>query len=604
MHYLRPYRWHYVGMLLLGFLGTGLAIAIPLLVQRVIDGPVRHGDPAGLWILGALALAFGAVEAGMMFLRRYVSSATALSMEARLRSDLYRHLQRLPVSFHDGWQSGQLLSRATTDLSMIRRFLSFGLIFFIINIVTFVAVTGLLVHLYWPLGLTVAASTIPLAMISNRFTKRFNAMSRTMQDQQGDVATLVEESAGGIRVIKAFGRHDHMSSLFDARATALRDTAIDKARLTAGTWPRFDLISNIMLATSLVGGAVAVSVGHLTVGELVAFVTLQLMLIWPVDSLGFIIANAQEATTAADRIYEILDTQPSIIDRPGAVVLRRESVTGAIRFEGVRFAYPDSGGAPDGAGGPDGVGRRSRPIEVLRGVDLQIYPGETLAIVGATGSGKTTLASLIPRLIDPTGGRITLDGRDIRDFTLDSLRSVIGFAFEEATLFSMSVRENLTLGHPDATDDEIRQAIEIAQADFVWELPWGLSTRVGEQGLSLSGGQRQRLALARAVLGRPRILVLDDPLSALDVHTEALVEQALARVLRGTTAILVVHRPSTVALADRVALLKDGVIAAVGTHSHLLATEPHYREVLATATDGGADGTRSDPAAEQEEALA
>jgi ATP-binding cassette subfamily B protein len=583
--YLRPYRWHYVGLILLGFLGTGLAMAIPLLVQRVIDGPVRHGDAAGLWALGGLALAFGTVEAGMMFLRRYVSSDTALRMEARLRSDLYRHLQRLPVSFHDGWQSGQLLSRATSDLAMIRRFLSFGLIFLVINTVTFIAVTGLLVHLYWPLGLVVAASTIPLAVISNRFTRRFNVMSRAMQDQQGDVATLVEESAAGIRVIKAFGRHDHMSSLFDTRARTLHDTAIDKARLAAGTWPRFDLITNTMLAISLVGGAVAVSLDHLTVGGLVAFVTLQLMLIWPVNSLGFIIANVQEATTAADRIYEILDTKPSIVDRPGAVVLRPESVTGAIRFEGVRFAYPDAGGT-DGGAGPDGVRRRSRPTEVLRGIDLQIHPGETLAIVGATGSGKTTLASLIPRLIDPTAGRVTLDGRDIRDFTLDSLRSVIGFAFEEATLFSMSVRENLTLGHPDATDEQIRQAIEIAQADFVWELPWGLSTRIGEQGLSLSGGQRQRLALARAVLGRPRILVLDDPLSALDVHTESLVEEALARVLRGTTAIIVVHRPSTVALADRVALLKDGVIAAVGTHSHLLATEPAYREVLSAEQEG------------------
>jgi ATP-binding cassette subfamily B protein len=577
-------------LILAGCAATGVGITIPLLVQRVIDGPVLRGDTAGLWTLGALALAFGTVEAGLGFFRRYVGSVTALAMEARLRSDIYRHLQKLPVGFHDGWQSGQLLSRATTDLSVIRRFLSFGLVFLFINTVTFVTVVGLLLNLYWPLGLAVAASTIPLAVISNRFTKRFNVMSRTMQDQQGDVATLAEESAGGIRVIKAFRRHDHMSSIFDARARTLRDTAVGKARLLANTWPRFDLISNTMLAVSLVGGAVAVSAGELTVGGLVAFVTLQLMLIWPVDALGYIIANAQEAMTAADRIYELLDAEPSIVDRPGAAVLLKAEVTGAVRFEDVRFAYP-------GAPGHAQVGRGANPApghaqvrrganEVLRGVDLQVYPGETLAIVGVTGSGKTTLASLVPRLIDPTGGRITLDGTDIRDVTIDSLRSVIGFAFEEATLFSMSVRENLTLGHPGATDAEVRQALEIAQADFVWDLPWGLSTRVGEQGLSLSGGQRQRLALARAVLSRPKLLVLDDPLSALDVHTESLVEEALARVLRGTTAILVVHRPSTVALADRVALLSDGVIKAVGTHSHLLATEPAYRDVLSAAEDG------------------
>jgi ATP-binding cassette subfamily B protein len=283
--------------------------------------------------------------------------------------------------------------------------------------------------------------------------------------------------------------------------------------------------------------------------------------------MGYIIANGQEAMTAADRVYELLDAEPTIVDRPGAAALVRAEVRAAVRFEDVRFQYP-------GAAQP-----------VLCGVDLELEPGETLAIVGATGSGKTTLASLVPRLIDPTAGRVTLDGRDIRDLTLDSLRAVVGVAFEEATLFSMSVRENLTLGRPHAKDEEIDEALSVAQADFVRDLPWGLTTRVGEQGLSLSGGQRQRLALARAVLGRPRLLVLDDPLSALDVHTEALVEEALARVLRGTTALLVVHRPSTVALADRVALLQDGVIAAVGTHSHLLATVPAYRDVLSAAAD-------------------
>jgi ATP-binding cassette subfamily B protein len=574
--YLRPYLWHYVLLIVAGSAATGVGIAIPLIVQRVIDGPVLRGDAAGLWALGGLALAFGTVEAALNFLRRYVGSVTAVAMEAELRSDIYRHLQRMPVGFHDGWQSGQLLSRATSDLSMIRRFLSFGLIFLVINTVTFVAVVALLVHLYWPLGLTVAASTIPLYVISLRFTERFNRMSRTMQDQLGDMATLVEESAGGIRVVKAFRRHDHMSKLFDKQARQVRDTAVSKSRLIATTWPRFDLISNTMLAISLVGGAVAVSLGHLTVGQLVAFVTLQLMLIWPVDALGFIIANAQEAMTAADRVYELLDAEPSIKDRPGAAVLSTKGggPKGAVRFESVRFAYP----RPE-----DSPGHAESPREVLRGVDLEVHPGETLAIVGATGSGKTTLVSLVPRLIDPTAGRVTLDGTDIRDVTIDSLRSVIGFAFEDATLFSMSVRENLALGRPHATDAEVREALEIAQADFVWDLPWRLATRVGEQGLSLSGGQRQRLALARAVLGKPRLLVLDDPLSALDVHTEALVEDALARVLSGTTAILVVHRPSTVALADRVALLQDGVIAAIGTHSHLLATTPAYREVLSAA---------------------
>jgi ATP-binding cassette, subfamily B, bacterial len=573
--YARPYAWRYVFTTLAGVAGTGVGVLIPLVVQRVVDGPLRRGDDSGLWLLGALALALGAVEAGLSMYRRWVQSSTALGMETTMRNDIYAHLQRLPVGFHDGWQTGQLLSRATTDLAVIRRFFSFGLVFLVINIATFCTVIGLLLHLYWPLGILVAVSAVPLFWISKQFGNRYNAASRQMQDQQGDLATLVEESAGGLRVIKAFGRREHMGGQFRDRAKRVHDTAVRKTRMVATTWPKFDAVPNVTMAVVLVAGAAAVSADRMTVGDLIAFVTLQLMLVWPIDALGYIIANAQEAMTAADRIYEVLDTEPSIVDRPGAATVGRSDVRGEIRFESVEFAYP-------GASAP-----------ILRGVDLHVRPGETLAIVGATGSGKTTLVSLVPRLIDVTGGRVTVDGRDIRDITLDSLRAVVGVAFEDATLFSMSVRENLTLGRPDATDDEVAEALSVAQAEFVHDLPWGLTTRVGEQGLSLSGGQRQRLALARAVIGKPRLLVLDDPLSALDVHTESLVEEALARVLAGTTAILVVHRPSTVALADRVALLADGVIAAVGTHSELLATVPAYREVLSAAADS-ADGRLDD----------
>jgi ATP-binding cassette subfamily B protein len=384
-----------------------------------------------------------------------------------------------------------------------------------------------------------------------------------MQDEQGDLATQVEESARGLRTVKSFGRQAFMSGQFGAGADRLRDTAVAKGRQLAGTSAQFDLIPNLTLAAVLVVGAIEVAGGRLTIGELVAFVTLQLMLIWPIESLGWIIGNAQEAMTASDRIYEVLDAPPSIMDRQNA--RRAGRVAGEVCFDNVRFSYPGSS------------------VPVLRGITLTVRPGETLAVVGTTGCGKTTLVSLVPRLYDVTAGRITLDGRDIRDLRLDSLREVVGVAFEEPTLFSMSVRENLALGRTDATDDEIHEALALAQADFVEDLPWGLDTRVGEQGLSLSGGQRQRLALARAILSRPRVLVLDDPLSALDVHTEALVEKALAGVLADTTALLVVHRPSTIALADRVALLSGGVIAATGTHSELLATVPAYRAVLSEA---------------------
>jgi ATP-binding cassette subfamily B protein len=563
----RPYLGQFFWLLAAACLSTGASIAVPLVVRRVVDGPVRHGDPTGLVLLGLLALALGVFETVLIFIRRWTQSAAAMGMETALRRDLYAHLQRLPIAFHDRWQSGQLLSRATSDLSVIRRFLSFGLLFLIVNLATYVTVVALLLHLYWPLGLLVAVSAVPLYWMSQRFTGQYFAASRRMQDQLGDLATKVEESAQGVRVIKSFGRRRHMAGQFTRDAQRVHDTAVGKARMLANAWSQFDLVPNVTLAAVLVVGALEVAEGRLSLGGLVAFVSLQVLLVWPIDALGWIIANGQEAMTAADRIYEVLDTEPSIVDSPDAVAVAPDTVSGHVRFEGVGFAYPGS------------------ETPVLRRVDLDVRPGETLAIVGVTGSGKTSLVSLVPRLYDVTAGHITIDGRDVRDYRLDSLRRLVGVAFEEPTLFSMSVRENLTLGRADASDAEITEALAVAQAEFVYELPWGLDTRVGEQGLSLSGGQRQRLALARAVLGKPRVLVLDDPLSALDVHTEALVEEALARVLHGTTALLVVHRPSTVALADRVALLQDGGIAAVGTHSELLATVPAYRAVLSASAD-------------------
>ena len=545
---------------------TGASIAVPLVVRRVVDGPVVDRDPAGLITLGALAVALGLLEALLIFIRRWVQSASALGMESALRQDIYAHLQRLPLAFHDRWQSGQLLSRATTDLSVMRRFLSFGLIFLVINVGTYATVVALLIHLYWPLGVLVAVSAVPLFVISKRFTSQYFAASRRLQDELGDLTTQIEESAQGIRVIRSFGRGEHMADRFAHGARKVHDLGVGKARMLATTWSQFDLVPNVTLAIVLVVGALQVARGSLSLGALVAFVALQVMLVWPIDVLGWIIANAQEAMSAADRIYEVLDAEPSIVDRTGAVQVNPATVRGHLRFEGVSFVYDEG-----------------RPV--LHHVDLDVHPGETVAIVGVTGSGKTTLVSLVPRLYDVNGGRITIDGRDVRDFRLDSLRRVVGMAFEEPTLFSMSVRENLTLGRPDATEEEIAEAVSVAQAGFAYELPWGLDTRIGEQGLSLSGGQRQRLALARAVLGRPRVLVLDDPLSALDVHTEALVEQALATVLAGTTALLVVHRPSTVALADRVAFLRDGRIVSVGTHSALLTSSPEYRAVLSAAAE-------------------
>ncbi|MFG1943020.1 ABC transporter ATP-binding protein [Nonomuraea sp. NPDC048826] len=548
---------------LAAIVGIGASIALPLVGEKVVDGPVRDGDSRALLLLGSLALGLGVLEALLIFLRRWAQIGPVLGLETNIRDDLYRHLQRLPMSFHGEWQSGQLLSRATTDLSTIRRFLGFGMLFLVMNILQLITVTVLLLNMYWPLGVLVAVSAVPIVMLSLRFEKRYIRISRQVQDEQGDLATLVEESAIGIRTIKAFGRRHHVFERYDEAARRLYGTSMDKVRLSARFFTFLEVIPNVTLALVLLLGALAVGEGALTLGALFAFTTLVLQLVWPIASLGYILAMAQEAMTAADRVLEVMDTVPEI--QGGSAQVERPR--GHLRFEGVEFRFPGA----------------ARPV--LRDLWLEVRPGETVAVVGATGSGKTTLTALVPRLLDVTAGRVTIDGRDVRDLELPELRSIVATAFEEPTLFSMSVRENLTLGRQDATEEELDSAIRTAQAMFVYDLPWGLETRIGEQGMSLSGGQRQRLALARAVLSRPRILVLDDTLSALDVETEALVEAALREVLREATGIVVAHRASTVLLADKVALLDGGTITHVGRHQDLLAEVPEYRQLLAQDAD-------------------
>ncbi|WP_344157393.1 ABC transporter ATP-binding protein [Nocardioides koreensis] len=557
--YLRPHAFALTVMALASIAGVGLTIAIPLVTKALIDGPITDRELGPVLPLGLLALGLGVLEAVLIWIRRWVQSNAVLGLETAMRHDLYERLQQLPMSFHTKWQSGQLLSRATTDLSAIRRFSGFGLLFLVINILQVTVVTGVLLHMYWPLGLVVAGAAAPIVWLSMRFEKAYVVVSRRVQDEQGDLATRAEEGAVGIRVIKSFGRSDHVSAQYDAAARTLHATSMDKVRLSAKFWTFLEVIPNLAVAVVLLLGAIGVGHGRLTPGELVAFITLMLSLVWPVSSLGVILAMAQEAMTAAARILEIFDTEPDIVSGTSRIDRPR----GHLVLEHVDFAFPD---APD--------------EPVLRDVNLDVAPGETVALVGATGSGKTILTGLVPRLYDVTGGRVTIDGVDVRDLPLEHLRSLVATAFEEPTLFSMSARENLTLGRADAHEQEIRSALDVSQAGFVHDLPWGLDTRVGEQGMALSGGQRQRLALARAVLAQPKVLVLDDTLSALDVHTERLVEEALRRVLSDTTGLVVAHRASTVLLADRVALLQDGTITHVGDHRELLETVPEYRELL------------------------
>ena len=563
----RPHRATIIWMVVTAS-GAMLAQSlVPLVIGHVVDGPIRHHDASGMWLLAGLALALGLAEAALFYARRIAMSKAAIDVESDLRRDLFAHLQRLPVAFHDRWPSGQLLSRLTTDMSTLRRFIGFGFVFLIANTGTAIVVLVLLLHIDLWLGLFVLVAMSPLVVLTRRFELRYGKQARRAQDLVGDLATTVEESALGIRVIKAYGRRPHMLTRFTGDASRLRGAELTKVNTLGWFWAILEGMPQLVLAGVVWGGVVAVVHHDMSIGDLVAFLTLYLRLIWPVISLGWLLALTQEAGTAAARIFEVFDVTPTILEPETAVPM---SAPASLELQDVHFAF-------DADAGPD--------AEVLRGVDLRIEPGETMALVGGVGSGKTVLTALVPRLYDVTSGRVLIGGVDVRDLSLDELHSMITVAFEEATLFSASVRENLTLGRPGITEQDVADALDVAQAGFVHTLPFGLDTRIGEQGLSLSGGQRQRLALARAVLGRPKVLVLDDPLSALDVHTEAEVEAALRRTLAGTTALVVAHRASTVLLADRVALLEDGRISAVGTHSELLATVPAYRDLLSQSSD-------------------
>ncbi|MFE4829718.1 ABC transporter ATP-binding protein [Streptomyces sp. NPDC056672] len=596
--YVRPVRTRLFSAAFVAIVASCLGLVFPLILKWMVDGPVTDRDPGGVWLGALFLLLLGIVEAVLFGFRRWLVARPLAGVEAAMRADLYRHLQRLPVAFHDRWPSGQLLSRGTTDLMLLRMFLAFPLTFLLVNTTTILAGFVILLLQDWSLGVVLLAPVVPLVVLCAFFEGRYTLVARRAQDQVGDLTTVVEEGVLGIRIIKGFGRHHSQALAFRALARRLRTTELDKARLLAGLWALIMTIPELAIGVALVLGTIQVADGGLSAGTLVAFLSTALALRWPVESTGFLLAMSQESATATERFFEVMDVpeeaEPEPSDASAARAARDTRATragetvaltkrpdktpdgdpdavGGLRFEGVSFRYPDA----DADSTP-----------VLSRIDLHIRPGETMALVGSTGSGKTTLTALVPRLHEVTSGRITLDGEDIALIPRPRLRELVSLAFEEPTLFSASVAENVLMGAADAGEEALSRALEVAQAGFVGDLPQGMRTEVGEQGLSLSGGQRQRLALARAVVGRPRFLVLDDPLSALDVHTEALVEAALRQVLRETTALVVAHRPSTVMLADRVALISRGRIAAVGTHQELLRTSEEYAWLMSGTEPG------------------
>ncbi|MBG6057107.1 ATP-binding cassette subfamily B protein [Cryobacterium sp. MP_M5] len=575
---LYPYARPALPRLTLGMLAALLAalvaLAIPQVLQRLVDGALSRQDSAQIWPAVVAILGLGVLEAVLIGLRRWFVLGPGTHIEARMRNALYARLQDLPVSFHDRWPSGQLLSRAVSDLNQIRRWISFGLVLLVVNLVTIVIGAVILVSMNWVLGVIFLVCSVPLWIVGYLFEEKYSVVARRSQDQAGDLATAVEESVHGIRVLKAFGRGSFALKNFSAQAESLRGTEIEKARAIAGIWLWLLLVPDVAFALCLVAGVWLASQGELTVGGLVAFFATATVLRWPVESIGFLLSMTFDTRTATDRFFDVLDAPNTITDPEHPATI--DHPQGRLAFEDVHFRYPDS---------PD------RFPDLLDGIDLVLEPGETMALVGLTGSGKSTLTALTTRLYDVTAGAVTLDGVDVRALGREELRRHLAMAFEDATLFSASVRDNVLLGRPEwaersgDADAALEEALQVAQAGFVHELPQGVDTLVGEEGMSLSGGQRQRLALARAVAAKPAVLVLDDPLSALDVDTESLVEAALREVLASTTALVVAHRPSTVMLADRVALLEGGRITAVGRHSDLLRQSEHYKFVISSLED-------------------
>ena len=567
----RPIRFRLYLGLLAAMTASLVALGIPQVLELVVNRVQVGGAAAAVWTGGAIVLGLGLLEAALIWLRRVFAVSPSTLVEKNIRVSFYAKVQNMPVAFHDGWGSGQLLSRMMGDINIIRRWIAFGMIMLVTTSVTIVVGMALLIRSSLLLAAVFFLAAVPVTIIAFRFHREFSVLSRLSQDQNGDLATTIEQSVQGIRVLKAFGRGPSALEGFTEQAEELRQTEVRKATSIA----RFDMfmfmLPELALGIALLIGMHLVAGGQINVGQLASYFATATLVVGPVRMLGMLFGQMVNASTALDRHYEVMDEDNAITspDEPARIDLR--AARGAVRLDGVRFRFED---APEHV--PD----------VLAGIDLEIRPGETMALVGVTGSGKSTLLQLVPRLYDTTAGTITIDGTDIRAMDLSDLRTLTAVAFEDATLFSDSVRENVLLGSdPDLTPEQAEEllhlALRTADATFALDLPDGVDTPIGEEGMSLSGGQRQRLALARAIAARPAVLLLDDPLSALDTKTEETVTGRLREVLEGTTTLIVAHRTSTVALADRVALLDHGRITAVGTHAELMASSPRYRWVIA-----------------------
>ena len=571
--FLRPYRGAVAGSFVLAAAAMGTGILIPFLVGRTVD-EIRGGG-TDLWPLAIAVAAAGVLRLAFSVSRRLVAGRVSLGVEYDLRNRMYGHLHSLELAFFDGQQTGQLMSRATVDLQAVRFFLGYGLIFIVQAVLTIVIASSVMFAVDPGLA-AVSLAPMPFVIwVAFRYGRLNRPASLEVQQRIAELTADAEENIGGVRVVKAFAQEERQLRRFNRAVRRVFDQSMVSTRLRAFYSPLIGFLPQLGLAALLlVGGRQAVR-GEITVGEFVAFYGYVLLLTSPVRMLGMALGMAQRAVASGQRVFELLDREPRLAALPGAPALPPGG--GRVELRDVSFAY--EGAAP-----------------LLRDIDLTVEAGRTVALVGPTGSGKTTLVMLIPRLYDVTRGSVLVDGVDVRSIDPASLRREVAVVSDDAFLFSATLRDNISYARPEADDDAVLAAAERAGlSELVDDLPDGLDTLVGERGLTLSGGQRQRVAIARALLAEPRILILDDATSSVDATTESRIKSALAEVMEGRTTFVIAHRLSTIALADEVVVIEDGRVAARGSHDELLSDSPLYREIAEKGLPDQVFLTREDP---------
>jgi ABC-type multidrug transport system fused ATPase/permease subunit len=571
--FLRPYRRGVLLSFVLAAFAMGVSVLIPYLVGRTVDEIRDHST--NLWPLALAVAGAGVLRLAFSVARRLVAGRVSLGVEYDLRNRMYEHLQSLELAFFDQQQTGQLMSRATVDLQSVRFFLGYGLVFLLQSAITIVIAAAVMVALEPDLALVALAPTPFVVWIAYRYGRRNRPASQEVQQRIAELTAEAEENIGGVRVVKAFAQEPRQLRRFSTAVKRVFDQSMVSTRLRAFYSPFIGFLPQLGLAALLLVGGRQVIDGRITIGEFIAFYGYVLMLVGPMRGLGMALGMAQRAVASGARVFELLDRAPRLVAGPDARPLPAGG--GRVELRDVTFAY--DGGEP-----------------VLRNIDLDVEAGQTVALVGPTGSGKTTLVMLIPRLYDVQHGSVLVDGVDVRDLDPAALRREVAVVSDDAFLFSAPLGENIAYARPDASEDEVRMAaLRAGLGELLDELPDGLDTLVGERGLTLSGGQRQRVAIARALLAEPRILILDDATSSVDATTENRIKSALAEVMKGRTTFVIAHRLSTIALADEIVVLEDGEIAARGTHEELLDTSALYREIAEKGLPDQVFLTRCDP---------